>query len=149
MSDCSTTLQMVAALASAIAAIAALWVARSAFSFQKNSLLKTANLEQIVKLLQQLYYFKSLTGQPVLDASDEDVTGLGQKIAEAKHSVVLLEAMVPESARTEMMNINDIVHGLHEGSIFPTGQGGPNSALRARLNDAIDALQCVYRTEMK
>ncbi|MBS4073067.1 MAG: hypothetical protein KGZ90_17190 [Algoriphagus sp.] len=142
-------MQTVAALASAIAAIAALWVARSTFSFQRNSLLKAANLEHIVKILQQLYYFKSLTGQPVLDASDEDVTGLGQKIAEAKHSIVLLEAMVPESARTEIMKVNDIVQGLHEGDIFPTGQGGSNSALRARLNDAIDALQCIYRKEMK
>ena len=127
MSDCSTVLQTVAALASAAAAVAALWVARSTFSFHQNSLLKTSNTEQIVKLLQQLYYFKSLTGQPVLGAGDEDITAIGQRIAEAKHSVLLLEAMVSANARTDMRKVHDIVHGLREGSIFPTGQSGPNA----------------------
>lgn len=149
MSDYSPVLQTVAALASAVAAIAAFWVAKSASSFQKNSLLKTATIEQIVKLLQQIYYLKSLTGQPVLGAPDEVVTGLGQKIAEAKHSILLLEAMVLESARTDIKKAHDIVHGLHEGSIFPTGQSGPNASLNAKLDGVINALQCVYRAEMK
>ena len=78
-------------LASAVAAIAALLVARSAFSFQKNSLPKTASIKQIVKLLQLLYHFKSLAFQPVLSAADEDITGLGQMIAEAKQSVYRTE----------------------------------------------------------
>lgn len=149
MSDCSTALQTVAALASATAAVAAFWVARSTFSFQRNLLLKTASIEQIVKLLQQIYYLKSLAGQTALEAADEDVIKLGQRIAEAKHSVLFLEAMVPASARSDMRKVHEIVHGLREGSIFPTGQSGSNASFTAKLDEARDALQRVYRGEMK
>jgi hypothetical protein len=149
MSDCSTVLQTVAALASAVAAIAAFWVAKSTFSFQKNSLLKTASIEKVIKLIQQLHYLKSLAGQPVFGAADEDVTGLGQRIAEVMHSVLVLEGMVSVSARTEMKKVRDIVHSLHESSVFPTGQNGPNASLNERLDKAINALERVYRTEMK
>jgi hypothetical protein len=149
MSNYSTALQTVAAFASAVAGVAAFWVARNAFSFQKNSLLKTAITEQIVKLLQQLSNLKLLAGQPVLGAADEEVIGLGQRIAEAKHSVLLLDAMVSKSARKEMKKVHDIVHRLHEDGIFPTWQIGQNALLNARLAEAIDALQRVYRTEMK
>lgn len=149
MADCSTALQTVAALASAIAAIAAFWVAKSTFSFQRNSLLKAASVEQIVKLLQQLYYLKSLAGQPVLGAADEDVMGLQQKIAEVKHSVVVLEGMVSASGQEDVKEVYDIVHQLREDSVFPTGQNGPNTSLNERLEKAINALQRIYRTEMK
>lgn len=149
MNDFSIALQMTAALASAIAAIAAFWVASRAYAFQKNSLLKIAITEQILKLLQQLYHLKRLTNQPVLGAADEDVLGLGPTIAEAKQSARLLEAMVCGGARKNMKNVHDVVHGLHEGSIFPTGQVGPNAPLNKRLDEAIGALQRVYRTEMK
>lgn len=149
MIDTSIALQTVAASSSAVAAIAAFWVARSAFTFQKNSLLKTATVEQIVKLLQQLYYLKSLAGQPVFGASDEDVTGLEQRIADVKHSLLLLGAMVPANAGQEMKKVHAIVHGLYEGGIFPSGESGPNATLSAKLDEAIDALQCVYRAEMK
>jgi hypothetical protein len=149
MSDCSIALQTVAALASAVAAVAAFWVARNAFSFQRNSLLKAASIEEIVKLLQQLYYLKSLAGQPVLGAADEDVTGLGQRIADVKHSVLVLEGMVSASARAEVKKVHDIVHKLREDSVFPTGQNAPNASLNERLDKAINALQRVYRTEMK
>ena len=149
MSDCSTVLQTVAALASAVAAIAAFWVAKTTFSFQKNSLLKTARIEKIIKLIQQLHYLKSLAGQPVFGAADEDVTGLGQRIAEVMRSVLVLEGMVSVSAGTEMKKVRDIVHSLHESSVFPTGQNGPNVSLNERLDKAIKALERVYRTEMK
>ena len=149
MTDCSTALQTVAALASAIAAIAAFWVAKSTFSFQRNSLLKAASIEQIVKLLQQLYYLKTLAGQPVFGAADEDVIGLQQKIAEVKHSVLVLEGMVPARGRADVKEVHDIVHQLREDSVFPTGQNGPNASLNERLEKAINALQRIYRTEMK
>ncbi len=148
MSDCFTALQTVAALASAVAAIAALWVAKNAFSFQRNSLLKAASIEQIVRLLQQLYYFKSLAGQPVFGAADEEVTGLGQRIAEIKQSVFVLGAMVSASALEDVKEVQDIVHRLREDSVFPIGQNGPSPSLSRDLDKAVDALQRVYRTEM-
>ena len=149
MNDYAIVLQTVAAVASAIAAAAAYWVAKSTFSFQRNLLLKTASVEKIVKLLQQIYYFKSLAGQPVFDAEDEDVIGLRQRIAEVKNDVLVLEGMVSATAREDVKDVHDVVHKLHEDNVFPTGQNGPNTPLNERLDKAIDALQRVYRTEMK
>jgi len=149
MIDTSTALQTVAALSSAAAAIAAFWVARNAFTFQKNSLLKTATVAQIIKLLQQLYYLKSLAGQPVFGARDEDVTGLWHSIAEAKSSYLQLAVMVSPKAGREMEKVRAIVYGLHEGGIFPSGESGLNASLSAKLDEAIDALLGVYRAEMK
>ncbi len=71
MIDYNTILQTVAAISSAIAAILALCVVKSTFTFQKNSLLKRASIEQILKLLHQFHYLKSLTGQAVLGMADE------------------------------------------------------------------------------
>lgn len=149
MTDGSTTLQTVAALASAVAAIASLWVAKNTFSFQRNSLLKAANIEQIVKLLQQLYYFKSLAGRPVLGAADGEVTRLGKRIAEIKHSVLVLEGMVSARACADVKEVHGIVHELREDSIFSTEKNEPNASLNKLLDKAIDLLQRVYRAEMK
>lgn len=149
MSDCSTALQTVAALASAVAAIAAFWTAKNTFSFQRNSLLKVSITEQIVRLLQQLFYLKTLAGEPVFGAADEEVIGLGQKIAEAKHSVRVLEGMVSASARADVQKVHAIVHELREDSVFPTGQSGPNALLKQRLDTAIEALERAYRMEMR
>lgn len=149
MSNFATALQTVAALASAIAAIAAFWVAKTTFSFQRNSLLKAASVEQIVKLLQQIYYLKSLASQPVFSAADEDVVGIGRIISEVKHSIIVLEGMVSASAGAHVKEVHDIVHKIREDSVFPTGQHGPNASLNDRLDKAIDVLQRVYRTEMK
>lgn len=82
MNDYNTWLQTAAAISSAVAAITAACLAKSAFTFQRNSLLKKASIEQILKLLHQLYYLKSLTGQAALGASDEDVAGLNQRVSE-------------------------------------------------------------------
>ncbi len=45
--------------------------------------------------------------------------------------------------------VYDIVHQLREDSVFPTGQNGPNTSLIERLEKAINALQRIYRTEIK
>lgn len=54
MADCQTWLQTIAAFSAAVAAIAAAYVARDAFAFQRNSLLKKASIEQILNLLRQV-----------------------------------------------------------------------------------------------
>jgi hypothetical protein len=149
MSDCSTALQTVAALASAVAAIAALWVASRAFFFQRSSLLKSAVVEQIVTTTKQLYGFRLLTSKPIFGVADEEVSGLPQRISELKNSVSLLEAMVCARARKDMEKVHVIVNGLHESSIFPAHEGVSNAPLDAKLAEAMDALQRVYRTEMK
>lgn len=149
MIDYSIALQTAATLASAIAAIATLWVAKNTFSFQKNSLLKAASVEQIVQLLQKIYYLKLLAGQPVLGAADEDVIELGRRIADTKHSALMLESMVSISAQSDVKKVHDIVNKLQEDSILPVGLDGPNALLNERLDEAIYALQRVYRTEMK
>lgn len=149
MTDCNIYLQTAAAISSAIAAIAALCVARCTFTFQKNSLLKKASIDQIQKLLHQLHYLKSLTSQVTLCAADEDVAGLKQRISEIGVSVIALESMISAHASTDMKKIHDIAHHLREDNVFALGENMPNVVLSKRLDDAISALQNIYRLEMK
>lgn len=149
MTDYNTYLQTAAAISSAIAAIAALYVAKNTFTFQKNSMLKRASIEQILKLLQQLHYLKSLTRQVALGAADEDVMGLKQRISETKGSVMALESMISAHASTDVKRIYDLAHHLREENVFALGENTPNVVLSQRLDDAISALQNIYRLEMK
>ena len=122
---------------------------KNTFTFQKNSLLKKAIIEHIIKLLSQLYYLRSLAGQAVLAAADEDVAGLKQRISEARESVVALEFMVSEPASADVKEIRDIVDRLREENIFAQEQDEQNVSLGAQMDDAIRLLQKVYRTEIK
>ena len=149
MTDYNTWLQSAAAISSAIAAIAAVCVAKKTFTFQKTSLLKKANIEQMLKLLQQLHYLKSLTRQAALGAADETVTGLKQRISETVDSVRELESMIAATTSAELVKLRDSVCGLHETNIFAPDDGTSNVATRRQLDGAISALQNIYRTEIK
>ena len=149
MIDYNTILQTVAAISSAIAAILALCVVKSTFTFQKNSLLKRASIEQILKLLHQFHYLKSLTGQAVLGMADEEVTGLKQRISEIRESVMALESMISDHARADVKTVSDVAHHLREENVLARDESTPNVALGQLLDDAISALQNIYRLEIK
>lgn len=149
MTDYNTCLQTVAAISSAIAAIAAVYVARSTFTFQKKMLLKKMTIEQILKLLQQLQYLKSLTGQSILGAADGAVTRLNQRISETQESILVLESMISDSANADMKKVCDFVHGLRQDSIFALDDNTPNDTLNQQLDVAIGILQKIYHKELK
>lgn len=149
MSDYNIHLQIAAAISAAMAAIAAVYVAWSTFSFQRNSLLKKASIEQTMKLLTQLYYLRSLTGQPALAVADEDFTKLPQQISETRASVTALESMVSAPTSADIIRIRDVVYGLREDNVLAQDHNTPNVTLSAQLGDAINALYKIYRTEIK
>lgn len=149
MTDYNTYLQTAAAISSAIAAIAAVCVAKNTFTFQKNSLLKKASIEQLLKLLYQFHHLKSLTGQAVLGSADEGVTGLKQRISEIRESVMVLESMISAHASADVKKIRDVAHHLGEENVFARDENTPNVAISQQLDDAISALQNIYRFEIK
>jgi putative flippase GtrA len=149
MTDYNTCLQTAATISSAIAAITAVYVAKNTFTFQRNSLLKKANIEQILKLLQQLHYLKSLTGQAVLGAADQEFTGLKQRISETRDSVKTLESMISATANADLKTVCDFVHSLNETNVFASDDNTPNVTLSRQLDNAISALQNIYHTEIK
>ena len=112
-------------------------------------MLKKANIEQTLKLLQQLYYLKSLTGQAVLGSTDEEFTGLKQRILETRASVKTLESMISATTNADLRKIHDFVHSLNETNVFASDDNTPNVTLRRQLDDAISALQNIYHTEIK
>lgn len=149
MADCQTWLQTIAAISAAMAAIAAAYVAKNAFAFQRNSLLKKASIEQILKLLHQIQYLKSLTSQPVLQAADEEVIALNEKVSEARKSVATLESMTATNTSKEIAIVRDVVNELRADLIFAADDKTPNLTVAQRLDEAISALQKIYRTETK
>ena len=149
MVDCQTWLQTIAAVSAAMAAIAAAYVAKNSFAFQRNSLLKKASIEKILELLHQIQYLKSLTTQPALMAADEDVMSLKDRISEARKSVVTLQPMISASTSKEIKIIRDVMDGLEEDIIFATDDKTLSQTTAQRLDDAISALQKIYRTEIK
>lgn len=149
MADCQTWLQTIAAISAAMAAIAAAYVAKNAFAFQRNSLLKKASIEQILNLLHQIQYLKSLASQPVLQAADEEVIGLKDRISEARKSVATLGSMTTASTSKEISIVRNVVNGLREDLIFASDEKTPNFTVVQRLDEAISALQKIYRTETK
>ena len=149
MADCQTWLQTIAAISSALAAIAAAYVANNAFAFQRNSLLKKANIEQTLKLLHQIYYLKSLTSQPVLQAVDEEVRGLKDRIREARQSIVTLGSMTSACTSKEVAIVQAVVNELHDDRIFAPDDKTPNLTVAQRLDDAISALQKIYHMETR
>jgi hypothetical protein len=148
MTDYNTYLQTAAALCSAIAAIAAVWVAKNTSTFQENSLLKKASIEQILKLLNQFHYLKSLRGQAVLAAADENVSGLKQRISEIRESVMVLESMISARASADVKKICDVVYNLREENVFGSVENNPNDFFSQQLDDAISALKNIYRLEI-
>lgn len=149
MTDYQTCLQTIAAISAAMAAIAAAYVAKNAFAFQRNSLLKKANIDQILKLLRQIQYLKSLTSQPLLLAADEEVTRLKDRISEARESVATLRSMTSSPTSKEIEIVRDVLDGLREDIIFASDDKTPNQTIARQLDDAISALQNIYRTEIK
>ena len=149
MADLSTYLQTAAAICSAIAAIAAFWVAKNTFAFQRNSLLKKSTVEHMLKVLHQLYYLKSFTNQTVLGAADGDVTGLEQRISETRESVTVLETMVSGGAKARVGRVRDVVQNLRGENVFAGNDQTPNVALIAKLDGAICAIQEIYNREIK
>lgn len=148
--DYSTCFPTVAAIGSAIAAIAALFVAKSSFNFQKNSLLKKATIEQILKLLYQLQLFKSLSSQAVLDAPDDVISGLKQRILETKENLIILESMIsPPASAADITNIRNIVFHLSEYDFFVGKENKQNITISRQLDDAISVLQKIYHAEIK
>lgn len=148
MSEFNTWLQAVAAVGSAIAALAALSVAKSTLKFQKNSVLKRANIEQIIDLLRQLHYLKSLTNQSALGVSDDDFTNLIQHISQTKIGLSALESMISNDARVHVIKIRDAVGLLRENDVFVSDDGLPNLFLTQRLDEAVGALENIYHLEM-
>lgn len=149
MVEYNTYLQTVAAISSAVAAIAAVYVAKSTFRFQKNSLLKKFTIEQILRLLKQLQYLKSLTAQDALGVADSVVTSLEQRIAEMKESILILESMISDSANADLKGVRDFVYNLCEASIFANNEGVQNNIIHIELDAAINFLQNIYHKELK
>ncbi len=149
MTDYSTCLQTVAAISSAMAAIASACVAKAAFAFQRNSILKKAGIEQMLWLLQELCYLKSLTDRAVLAAADEDVVGLNRRISETADGVRALEVMVAPRARTGLKRIVDVLDGLDESNVFAPDDATSNGTVGHRLDGAIAELQSIYHAEIK
>lgn len=145
----NTFVQTIAAISSSIAALAAAYLAKSTFKFQKNSLLKKTTIEQILKLLHQLHYLKSLAGQTVLDTPDECITGLSQIIFETRQSVLILEHMICAQASTEMKKIHNFVCNVEEKDIFARDSNMNNDALIRQMDEAISVLQRIYHIEIR
>ncbi len=149
MAEYSTRMQIAAAAFSAVAAIAAAYVAARAFAFQKNELFKKVTCEQVLKILNQIHFLKSVASHAVFDASYEDIIGVEERIASIRESLVALESMVSPSASGGVQKLRDIVHGFRETRIFAKDQTEPNSALRVQLDNAINALNGIYKAELK
>lgn len=149
MVDYQAWLQTIAAVSAAMAAIAAAYVAKNSFAFQRNSLLKKAIIEKILEILHHIQYLKSLTTQPALMAADEDVMSLKNRISEARKSVVTLRSMISASTSKEIKIVCDVMDGLKEDIIFAPDDKTPSQITAQRLDDAINALQKIYRTEIK
>lgn len=148
MNDYNTWLQTITAISAAIAAIFAAYVARKAFAFQQNALLKKAIIEQIVKLLEQMYYLK-LLASPCFTAADDVVTGLKDRIIEARNSVIMLESMTSASTSKELAIVREVISELREDRILSPDDKESSLAIMQQLDDAIRALQMIYRKETK
>lgn len=152
MTDYSTWWQTGAAICSAVAAIASARVAMRFFKFQKNSLLKQASIDQMIKLIQVISYLKRLGEISVLDSADNELEGLKSKIAEAKACISYLDSIVSKSAKVEMKVVHDFVYGLQEESIFSLGCNEADCKVVMNFelaNNAIQALQRIYYIEVE
>ena len=102
-----------------------------------------------MKLLTQLYYLRSLTGQPALAIADEDFTKLRERISETRAGVMVLESMLSAPASADVKRVRDVVNSLREEKVFAQDQNTPNVNLSAQLGEAISALYSIYHTEIK
>lgn len=150
MSDYTSYLQSAAAVSSAIAAVAAVYVARSTYIFQKQSLLKKMTIEQMQKLLHQLHYLKSHTRRGALSAPDDEIMRLSQRISETNECFFVLKSMISDSsAQSDLSKISDVLLGLNEHKIYAYDELSPNNTVIRQLDDAIGMLQKIYRKELK
>lgn len=149
MTDYNTCLQAAAAISSAIAAIAAVCVAKNSFAFQRNSLLKKANIEQILKLLHQINYLKSLASKVAFGADDKEFSDLPLRIFETRESVMALESITSIPASADVKKVREIVNSLRKENIFARDDSTPNISIIQQLNVAISALHNIYRKELK
>ncbi len=147
--DYSTYLQTAAAISSAVAAIASAYVAKVAFAFQRNSVLKRASIEQMLKLLQELHYLKSLTDRTVFAVADEDVVGLNRRVSETVDTVRALEVMASPKARIGLKRIANVLDGLNESNVFAPDDATSDGTVGHRLDGAIGELQSIYYAEVK
>lgn len=150
MSDYTSYLQTAAAVSSAIAAVAAVYVSRSTYIFQKQSLLKKMTIEHMQKLMHQLYYLKSLTGKVSLSVPDDEFTNLSKRISETKECFLALESMISySSAQSDLRNVSDFLLDLDEHKIYSPDEHSPNHTVNQQLGDVIGMLQEIYRKELK
>ncbi|HRH71505.1 MAG TPA: hypothetical protein PLM62_00320 [Zoogloea sp.] len=149
MIEYNTYLQTASSIFSAIAAAAAAYTAKKAFTFQTKSLLKKAIIDQTLTLLSQLHYLKSLTDKVVFDVADEAIIGLRQRISETKANATALESMINAHASVEMGRIRYVVHQLSEEKIFANDEKTQNVAISRQLDEAINALHNIYHLELK
>ncbi len=148
MNDYNALLQTIAAICSAIAAIKAASLAKSTFAFQRNSLLKKANIEQILRLLYQLHHLKSLTYETAWNAEDKKIIELTSNIFELRKNVTILQCMIAGPASGDVIILRHLTNDLHENNIFACDDEIPNIAAARQLDDAINVLQNIYLIEM-
>lgn len=60
-----------------------------------------------------------------------------------------LESMISARESADMKMVRDIVHHLREENVFARDEKTPNVPLSQQLDDAISALQNIYRLEIK
>ncbi|MGB3394163.1 MAG: hypothetical protein WA956_07745 [Stenotrophomonas sp.] len=142
-------MQTIAAIGSAIAAVAAVWVARSAFAFQKNALLKKTSVELMQQLMQQLFSLKSLAGKTALGMADDEFLGLGQRIVDAREGIRALESMLSPHSATSLTELRDALDGMKEEDFHAPADGRPRHRVVQRLDSAVSALQRIHRMEMR
>jgi hypothetical protein len=149
MIDCNTFIQSVAAICSAIAAIFAAFVAKLAYDFQKNAVLKHSIANQIVTTLGHLYYLNSLKDQSALAMDDEKILDIPQRVSNAKDCVVVLQSMLTtKEAHEKITIVRQIVFGLTEAIILRSNRNAGDEHSK-ELHDAIDQLHNIYRMEIK
>ncbi len=60
-----------------------------------------------------------------------------------------LESMISDHARADVKTVSDVAHHLREENVLARDESTPNAALGQLLDDAISALQNIYRLEIK
>jgi hypothetical protein len=149
MVDCQAGMEAIAAISSAIAAIASVFVAKIAFSFQRNMLLKREEIDRLLDLIGQLHYLKSLAHRSAFDVNDEDVSKLGSRLLQARSCLATIESMASESAGSGITRVRDILNGMHESRIFAIDDKTPNAECINNLDVALFELRKLYRMETK
>ena len=83
----------------------------------------------------------------MLQAADGEITGLKDRILEARKSIMALEAMTSASTSKEIEIVRGVLDGLRDDLIFASDEKNPNATTAQQLDNAISALQRIYRME--